>query len=567
MVVVAWMNDPTFKNKPSVSDGGGAPHPTTQEVRLDPRMGAIDQIVLRDVLERQARKRPNKVFAVFEDGTCWTYRDTWELSLRTANALRKLGVEQGDKILSWLPNGQHALRVWFGLNCLGAVVVPINVSYRGRLLEHVVNNSQARLIVVHAELADRLNDIDRAALATAVIVGDPVSLQGLEVVTAEELDCDDSTPPALARPIAPWDTQSVIYTSGTTGASKGVLSSYFHLCSMGLALPDLTENDRFFINLPLFHVGGTMPVMTMLLRGGSIVVVRGFDTDQFWPIVCNRSITATILLGAMVGFLLNRPPRMEDCSHSLRWATIVPYSDVAVSFGTRFGCDVYCHFNMSEVSVPLRSGPNPPTLGSCGSPRKGIVARIVDQNDCEVPQGAVGELVLRTDCPWEMSHGYNGAPEATALAWRNGWFHTGDNFRLEADGCFTFIDRIKDTIRRRGENISSWEVEAEVMTHPLVKDAAAIAVPSEHTEEEVLVAVVVLEGAAFDPADLIHYLIPRMPHYMVPRYIRIVRELPRTPTHKVMKHVLRAMDHSADVWDREKAGIRVKATRIGSAGQ
>ncbi len=215
------------------------------------------------------------------------------------------------KVLSWLPNGQDALRVWFGLNCLGAVVVPINIAYRGRLLEHVIHNAQAKLIVTHAELADRLNEVDRAALTTSVIVGGAASPQGLEVLSAGVLDSDDVTPPALQQPIAPWDTQSIIYTSGTTGASKGVLSSYFHLRSMGLALPDLTENDRFFINLPLFHVGGTMPVTAMLLRGGSIVVVRGFETEKFWPIVRKENVTATILLGAMAGFLLKRARQLK----------------------------------------------------------------------------------------------------------------------------------------------------------------------------------------------------------------------------------------------------------------
>jgi crotonobetaine/carnitine-CoA ligase len=543
---------------------GGRPPAKESKVHLDPRMGRLDQIVLRDVLDRQASERPDKVFAIFEDGTTWTFRETWEMSMRTANALKKIGVQQGDKVLSWLPNGQEALRIWFGLNCLGAVVVPINIGYRGRLLEHVVENAQAKLIVAHAELADRLNDISLADLSAAVFVGGTASPRGLTVLSADVFDGEDVTPCSLDRPIMPWDTQSIIYTSGTTGASKGVLSSYFHLRSMGLALPDLTETDRFFINLPLFHVGGTMPVTAMLLRGGSIFVSRGFETERFWPIVRKEQITATILLGAMAGFLLKRAPTDEDRYHSLRWATIVPYNGAAVSFQERFGCDVYCHFNMSEISVALRSTANPPAIGSCGLPRAGVTARVVDENDCEMPQGAVGELVLRTECPWEMNHGYNNNPEATAAAWRNGWFHTGDSFRIEADGCFSFVDRIKDAIRRRGENISSAEVEAEVMTHPLVKEAAAVAVPSEHGEDDVLVAVVLLENAKLDPAELIHFLVPRMPHYMVPRYIRVMEELPRTPTHKVLKHVLRATDRSARLWDREAAGIQVKATRIGS---
>ena len=532
-------------------------------MNIDPRMPPVDQVVQRDALERQARERPDKVFAVFEDGTRWTYAQTWDIACRTANALRRLGVQQGDKVVTWLPNGPDALRVWFGLNCLGAVLVPINLSYRGRLLEHVLRNAAPALIVVHAELVDRLDDVEHGSLRTAVVVGGTALPAGIEARDASALDSDDATPPVLDRPIAPWDTQSIIYTSGTTGASKGVLSSYFHLRCMGMSLQDMNENDRYFINLPLFHVGGTMPVTAMLLRGGSVVVVRAFDTERFWPIVREHGVTSSIVLGAMAGFLLKRPPAAEDRGHTLRCVTIVPYNETAVAFGKRFGCDLYSHFNMSEVSMPIRTEANPPAMGSCGFPREGVSVRVVDENDCEVPPGTVGELLVRTDCPWAMNHGYNGNPEATALAWRNGWFHTGDGFRVDAEGRYTFVDRIKDAIRRRGENISSAEVEAEVVAHPLVKEAAAVAVASEHGEDDVLIAVVLAEGAVLDAADLLHFLLPRMPHFMVPRYVRFVDDLPRTPTHKIQKHVLRAMD-PAGVWDREQAGIVVKSQRIGA---
>lgn len=557
------MSDLHSTHQPS-SHGSAAPQGDLAARHLDPRMPAPDHVVLRYTLERQSRERPDKVFAVFEDGTSWTYRQTWDLALRTANALRKLGVQQGDNVLTWLPNGPHAIQMWYGLNCLGAVVVPINTAYRGRLLEHVIRNSRARLIVAHADLMERLGEIDLAQLNVAVVVGGVVSAQTLEVMTADALDCDDATPPVLAREIAPWDTQSIIYTSGTTGASKGVLSSYLHLRAASFSLPDLTEDDRFLVNLPLFHVGATMPVTAMLQRGGSIMVASGFETERFWPLVRENGITATVVLGAMTAFLLKRPESPDDRDNTLRWATIVPFDDAAIAFGRRFGCDVYTHFNMSEVSVPILTDANPARTGTCGMPRDGVSARVVDENDCEVPQGQVGELVLRTDCPWELNHGYNGDAEATTTAWRNGWFHTGDNFRVEAEGNFAFVDRRKDAIRRRGENISSAEVEADVLAHPLIQEVAALAVPSEFGEDEVLVAVVLADGASLNPADLIHFLARRMPHFMVPRFVRIMDALPRTPTHKVQKHVLRAMDQTVDVWDREKAGIKVKATRIGA---
>ena len=533
-------------------------------MNIDPRMPPLDEIVLRNALERQARERPDKVFAIFEDGTCWTYRQTWETALRTANALRQLGVKQDDTVVCWLPNGPDALRVWFGLNCLGAVVVPINLSYRGRLLEHVIRNAAATLIIVHAELAERLDEIDHASLTSAVVVGGTAVPAGLTLYPSDVLDSEDGTPPELQRAIAPWDTQSIIYTSGTTGASKGVLSSYFHLRCMGMSLQDLGENDRYFVNLPLYHVGGTMPVTAMLLRGGSVVVVSAFDTERFWTIVRENGITSSIVLGAMAGFLLKRPPSTLDRGHTLRCVIIVPYNETALAFGKRFGCDLYSHFNMSEVSIPIRSIANPSALGNCGIAREGISVRVVDENDCEVPLGAFGELVVRADCPWALSHGYNADPKATAQAWRNGWFHTGDGFKVDADGQYTYVDRIKDSIRRRGENISSAEVEAEVMTHPLVTEASAVAVPSEHGEDEVLIALVLAEGATLEPAELIRFLLPRMPHYMVPRYVRFLPKLPRTPTHKVQKYLLRAMGTTGEVWDRDLAGVVVKSTRVGA---
>jgi len=532
-------------------------------MNIDPRMPPVDQVVLRDVLQRQARERPDNVFAVFEDGSCWTYRQTWEIALRTANALRLLGVKQDDTVVSWLPNGPDALRVWFGLNCLGAVVVPINLAYRGRLLEHVIRNAGATLIIVHADLAARLDEIDRAGLTSAILVGGTARPAGLTLHPPDALDSEDSSLPELQRVIAPWDTQSIIYTSGTTGASKGVLSSYFHLRCMGMSLQDLGENDRCFVNLPLFHVGATMVVTAMVVRGGSVVVVNAFDTERFWTVVRQHRITYSILLGAMAGFLLQRPVSSQDHDHTLRCVTVVPYTETSVAFGKRFGCDLYSHFNMSEISIPIRSVVNPSSMGNCGVAREGVSVRIVDENDCEVPTGTVGELVVRADCPWALSHGYNGDPQATAQAWRNGWFHTGDGFKVDEAGQYAFVDRIKDSIRRRGENISASEVEAEVMTHPLVKEVAVVAVPSEHGEDEVLAAVVLAEGAALEPADLIRFLASRLPHFMVPRYVRFLSDLPRTPTHKVQKYLLRAMGIAGGAWDREQAGLVIKGTRVG----
>jgi crotonobetaine/carnitine-CoA ligase len=193
---------------------------------------------------------------------------------------------------------------------------------------------------------------------------------------------------------------------------------------------------------------------------------------------------------------------------------------------------------------------------------EGFAARVVDGEDNEVPDGTPGELVLRADAAFAFGTGYFGTPEKTVEAWRNLWFHTGDRVIREPDGYFKFVDRLKDAIRRRGENISSFEVETELCAHPAIREAAAVAVPSEFAEEEVLAAIALVEGATLDPAELIAFLTPRMAHFMVPRYIRIVPALPKTPTQKVQKHLLRSEGITADTWDREKAGIRLKRQRL-----
>jgi crotonobetaine/carnitine-CoA ligase len=217
---------------------------------------------------------------------------------------------------------------------------------------------------------------------------------------------------------------------------------------------------------------------------------------------------------------------------------------------------------MTEINVPIVSEPNPAVAGTCGRLREGVEARIVDEADREVPVGTVGELILRTESPWALNSGYFKDPEASLRAWRNGWFHTGDGFRRDADGNYFFVDRIKDAIRRRGENISSFEVEVEILAHPAVRECAVVAVPNEASEDDVLAIVAPVPGESIVPEQLLAFLQPRLAHFMLPRYIRIMNDLPRTPTQKVEKHVLRSAGLTPDTWDREKAGIRISRDRI-----
>jgi crotonobetaine/carnitine-CoA ligase len=521
--------------------------------------------VLRYALERNARTKPDAIFAAFEGGECWTFAETLLQVERFAGNLHALGVRQRDHVILVLPTSPLALLTMFAVNYLGAVYVPVNPATKGSALEHVLQNSGAAFAVVHDSVLDRILAAAPPALKTFVRSSDTAASAGrVTVHTVSALTKPSAAPPPPERPIQPFDTQSIIYTSGTTGRSKGVLSSYMHAYSC--VGPDawncLTADDRQLLHMPIFHIGGAFIATVTLCVGSSIAVVSHFRTEAFWDQVRELEVTSAFLLGSMATFLLKQPPHPRDRDHTLRMVFIVPLGQSGPAFHERFGVNVFTLFNMTEICTPLISGANPAKGSICGRPRAGVEVRLVDANDCGVGDGEVGQLILRTEAPWAMNHGYNNDPQATADAWRNGWFHTGDVFIRDADGDYRFVDRLKDAIRRRGENISSYEIEVELLSHPSVREAAAVPVPSEFAEDEVLVVLAPASGASIDPEEIIRHLLPRIAHHMVPRFIRIIDELPKTPTAKVEKHILRAEGLTADTWDRERAGIVIRREAI-----
>ncbi|MEU4896073.1 AMP-binding protein [Streptomyces sp. NPDC044780] len=528
----------------------------------DPRVPPRDELVLRYLLERRAAEDPDKVFAIFDGGPVWTRGELLRQVRQTAVALESIGVRQHDKVVCWLPNGSDVLRFWFAINYLGAVFVPINTAYRGGVLSHVLSNSDAEIIIGEAGLLPRLAEIEaRGRIRLAVQVGGDrrLDIDGLQVIPAEELTAVQGEPSDLPHPVEPWHTQAILYTSGTTGPSKGVLSSYMQAwAAFGPeTMPIMTAEDRFLINMPTFHVGGSTLLYAMLINGGSVAVVDRFSSERFWGQIRDSQSTMVFLLGVMANFVDRRPPADHDADNPLTKVFMAPLLDDVASFSKRFGVDVYTIYNMTELSAPIISGPNPTRRGTCGKARPGVEIRLVDDADCEVPVGGVGEIIVRTDAPWALNHGYFHMPEATAEAWRNGWFHTGDAAWKDAEGNYYFVDRLKDSIRRRGENISSMEVEAEIRAYPHVREAAVVAVAGEISEDEVMAVIAPDPGVTIDPVDLIRFLQPRMAYYMVPRYIRFVEQLPKTPTAKIQKASLREVGVTSDTWDREAAGIKI----------
>ncbi|MFM2280423.1 MAG: AMP-dependent synthetase and ligase [Pseudomonadota bacterium] len=535
----------------------------------DSRIPAPDRLVTRPLLDRLASEQPDAVFVKFDDnGEEWTYGAFQHLVRQTAAGLQAQGVAMGDNVMVWMPNNRDQIRIFFALNYIGAVYVPMNTAYRGGLLEHVVALSDAKLAIVHASLADRLLDISTAALDHVIIQGgEPIAIGSLKVSRYEDVLLPASgSVQAPPRAIEPWDPMAIVFTSGTTGPSKAVLISYLQLFSN--AGPEtwtfVDSTDRYLINAPMFHIGGMGPMYVMMARGASFALVDRFDTKTFWSSVRKNGVTVAFLLGVMATFLEKQDPSEEDRGHGLKKAIVVPVTPELERFRQRFGIDLYTIFNMTEISSPCVSEKNPTKRGTCGRVRPGVEVRLVDANDCEVPVGQVGEMIIRTDRPWAMNSGYYKNPEATAKAWRNGWFHTGDAFRRDADGDFFFVDRTKDSIRRRGENISSLELEGLILRHPAILEAAIIGVPSEVTEDDVMLCLAPKAGQTIDLIELTEFMRHELPYFMVPRYVRVMSELPKTPSAKIMKEELRREGVTADTWDREKAGIRITAERFAS---
>jgi carnitine-CoA ligase len=532
-----------------------------------------NELLLPMIIKQRALEQGDRVFVEEVGGPSLTYGEYHDAILRWADAYRRVGVTAGDRVVTMLPSSAAASCAWLGLAWLRAVEVPCNVAYRGRMLEYLIRDSEAETMVIADCFVDRLTDgaVALGSLRTIVVVGtDHRSFDvGCRVLGEAEFFADAVADPDLREP-EPYDICALFYTSGTTGNSKGVLTPWAQLYAQAtgyLPLDDFCDDDALYMPYPTNHVSGKTPMYSISLVNGRVVIRDAFDTASFWSDIDRYRCTTGVLLGAMPAFLWNQEPRPDDAEHALDkvWmAPLVPYLD---EFKARFGVRVTTSYGSVEHSVPLHVAgwdTSSATWRSCGKIRKGYPGfdvRVVDEHDYDVAPGEVGELVLRTSEPWTMNAGYLGMPDKTADAWRNGWFHTGDAFTYDEDCNFFFVDRTRDCIRRRGENISSFEVEAEVNAHPAVAESAAIGVPSALGEEEVKILVVTKPGANLEPLEpdeLIRFLVPRMARFMVPRYIELVAELPKTDaTMRVKKYLLRENPINDATWDREAANVEV----------
>jgi crotonobetaine/carnitine-CoA ligase len=524
------------------------------------RVSDPSSCVLPEMLDRQATRLGEKKLFVFADGSSWTYAEARRRARGTAAALEALGVERGDRVLVLLRDGPDMIRISLAVYYLGAVLAPLNPELTGDILTGLVTYSDADLLVTTSDLVEQLSAEQGQRLQRVVVLDDsaPRARAGLEMLPGEVLKPSDRDPKPLDPPLQPWDIHTLFFTSGTTGVSKGVESTHAHCATMAIdGLPDLKEEDRFCTPCGFFHVGGAYAPWAVINRGASMLVVGKFSASRFWQQIRSNAVSVALLVGVMADFLLARPPQPDDADNPLRLVVMQPLTRDAGTFATRFGLSIYTQYDQTETPPAITSEivdpANMPAQGYCGRLRAGFDARVVDENDCEVPDGQSGELVLRCDAPWIIATGYFRKPEATAQAWRNGWFHTGDIFRRDADGRFFFVDRSKDVIRRRGENISSFDIEAALATHPDVEAAAAFGVQGEFSENEVMAVVQLREGVPLTPEALDAHMAATVPRFMVPRFLRFLSELPRSATDKVKKDELRRQGRTADTWDRDNA--------------
>ncbi|RXH02329.1 ATP-dependent acyl-CoA ligase [Bradyrhizobium zhanjiangense] len=514
--------------------------------------------VLSTILARQAERYGDRVLLVAGQ-TRWTYAQTAAIAAASAQTLIEAGIKPGDRVALMCSNRPEFLQVYLGCAWLGAITVPINTALRGLQLAHIFRNSRPALLVAEAGFLAALETVGtEAALPPLVWTIDQV----VEAPRIAAVPLPALASMALAVAVRPGDTVAVLYTSGTTGPAKGVCCPQAQLFWWGICSAralGIREGDVLFTTLPLFHTNALNAFYQAVLNGCTYVLEQKFSASGFWAAARAHNASVGYLLGAMASMLLAQPRKEDDTAHRVRVALgggVPPQNHRP--FLERFGVPLVDGYGSTETNFVFAGAIPSDRPGTMGYPAGGFEARIVDEDDSELPDGQAGELVLRAKEPFAFATGYFGMPEKTVEAWRNLGFHSGDRVVRDADGHYRFVDRMKDSIRRRGENVSSWEVEQIILAHPAVAACAIYPLPSELGEDEVAAAILLEQGQSLEPADIVRHCEGQIAYFAIPRYVRIVSEMPLTENGKIKKGALQQAGVTTDTWDREAAGIRVR---------
>jgi crotonobetaine/carnitine-CoA ligase len=509
---------------------------------------------IASLLRDRARGQPDAVFLRFADGD-HTYADVDRGCDRVAAGLAGLGVGAGDMVAVLLPNCPEFVFTWFAATRLGAVHAPVNTAFRGPGLAHALNVTGAGVLVVDAVQLDAVVDIaDRLEHVRTLVVRGPARPVPWEVVPFEALlAAEPGDHEVEAREL---DLAMLLFTSGTTGRSKACMLSHRYAVRQAEIFSHhlgLRSDDVLYCPYPLFHVDAAVcTVAAALGLGATAALGERFSVRRFWDEVRAFGATVFDFMGATLTMLYKRPERPDDADNPIRLAWGVPMPEFADEFERRFDLRLVELYGLTDAGlVVFQPLDQPRRPGACGRPVPPFHVRLLDDDDVEVPVGEVGQIAIRSSEPGLLLQGYYGMPEATRDAMRNGWFHTGDLGRFDADGFLSFVGRGKEAIRRRGENISAFEIEEVVESHPSVLEAAAYGVPSELTEEDVMIAVVLAAGRSLTPEELLAFCEQLLARHMLPRYVDFLDRLPRTPTAKIEKYRLGERGVTETTWDRE----------------
>jgi len=470
---------------------------------------------------------------------------------RAGDVLLKHGIRAGDHVALMSANRIELLDFILGCAWIGAVAVPINTAARGEQLHHILSNSKSSLLITEIPLLEHVNRLPQLPELRQIWV---VEEADVPVETGYPVSVlPTSTTEAEPAHVGPGDTAAILYTSGTTGVSKGVQCPHGQFYWWGTNVSqqlEITDLDVLYTCLPLFHTNALNAFTQALVSGAEYVLGPRFSASRFWSDAQEAGATFTYLLGAMVSILASKPPAPGDRTHAIT-AALAPATPAGLlkDFRDRFGVTLIDGYGATETNSIVAASRSEQRPGYMGKIQPGFTARVVDEYGLEVPAGEPGELLLRSDQPHAFATGYYQMPEATVQAWKDLWFHTGDRVVIEPDGWLRFVDRIKDVIRRRGENISSAEVEQVLLEHPSISEVAVYAVDSELGEDEVMAAIV--PKGPVDFSEITEFCEPRLAKYAIPRFMLVRDTLPRTENGKVRKSVLRDEGKEAAQWDRE----------------
>ncbi len=526
--------------------------PTSPMVEIDPAAFGVERFTVPAALDQRAEEFGDRAMMSIA-GTPVTFTQMRDRSCAAANVLAGLGVNPGETVALFTGTCPEWVYFWLGAARIGAVPAAVNAASKDDFLLHTLRLSRAAVAITDGDRQGRLAEVaDEVGTLRSVLA------QGDSLTDALNAASTETPTGAAAEP----DDIALFFTSGTTGPSKAVATTWHYLFTAAATVAacwELGSGEVLWTAMPLFHLSAAPTVLAPMLVGGTSVVAEAFHPIEVWDEIRSCGAAGFAGAGAMVSMLWNLPPDPRDAELGLRFISAAPIAaDLYRDIEERYRCRIVTMYGLTEAfPIAFKTVSDEGKPGTSGRTNPAFDVQIVDRHGQPVPQGTVGEIACRARTPHAMSEGYvssvSGGPPLQVDPHPE-WFRTGDLGSLDSDNNLTYVDRVKDSLRRRGENISSVEVEQTVMRHPAVLEAAAVGIPSDLGEDDILVVVTLRPGAVMEYAELLDFCSARMPYFCVPRYLEVLDEIPKNVIGRVRKDMLRSRGLGAGAWDREAHG-------------